>query len=175
MWLVSDVVDAAAFAGAAEAWVGDGSGLGGSRAAMGDGDSVDGAVVCWVGAGITVTTAFGEGLRRRRVADGVGCDADVGELAALRLGDGSGGGGITLDGELEGCAAAGLGVGFADAVGFGVAVGLGVPLGLAFGLLVAFGVGAAADAGASASRVGVRASAAAVGRTGRRTPGTCEL
>src|SRR3954462_14797199 len=136
-------VEATACTGAGDVSVGDGSGLSGSRAAIGEGDAATGAVVGSLGAGITLTTAFGDGLLRRRVADGEGLGAAVGDVAALRVAVGRGGGGTTLDGELDACTPPGL------RVALGVAVGWGLAAADAFGLLggLGAGVGAAADAG----------------------------
>src|SRR3954469_20360053 len=99
------------------------SGLGASRA-MGDGETVDRGVGESDGAGITVTTAEGEG-RRDLLGDGEGgFGLGLGLGAAERLGVGSGG--ITLVGELDGCARGELlGEGFGAVVAFAVGDGFG--------------------------------------------------
>src|SRR4051794_35960320 len=92
-------LDAAAFvlSGCAAAAVT--SGLGDSRAPIGDGDAVDDAAGESDGAGMTVTTAEGDG-RRDRLGDGEGLGLGLGLAAADRLGDGSGG--MIPVGELDG-------------------------------------------------------------------------
>jgi hypothetical protein len=134
---------------------------------MGDGEAVDCAGAA-VGAGMTVTTGFGEAVRRWRVGLGDGCGGlGLGLGADVRLGLGRGGGGRTDDGELDACAAvvcAGLGV----LVAFGVLV--------AAGLAVGFGVGDGVAACADPSRTaGVSTMAASDSSTGRRTSDTRRL
>jgi hypothetical protein len=137
------------------------SGLGDSSAPIGDGEAVDGTVESF-GAGMTVTTGFGEDVRRTRVGEGDGgFGLGLGLSAAGdRLGVGSGG--MTPVGELVAC---GRPVLAGD--GFGVALAAGVAA--AFG--VGDGVGAAAAAGPSRT-VGVNATATIPRTSGRRTSGT---
>lgn len=167
MRLVPDDVDAAGFAFAVSTGPTVSWGLGDSRAGSGDGGPA-GAAGLSDGAGMTVTTA--DGAEARRLGEGEGlAEGLAGALAAwLRLGDGSGGGGMMPVGEGEGSTRAGL------ADGWGAA-------GLAFAVLVAFGVGVGAGAAngcASADptrMVGVTTTAATDSSSERRTSGTRRL
>lgn len=141
------------------------SGLGDSSAPIGDGDAVDGARGESDGAGMTVTTADGDG-RRDRLGEGAGLTGLALGLGALeRLGDGNGG--MTLVGELEGWARWLL-----DGDGLGVLLARGG--GDAFGVDVGDGGGAAVAADPS-STAGASATAARPSSSGRRAFGTREL
>jgi hypothetical protein len=136
------------------------SGLGEARASIGDGDAVDGGLGDSLGAGMTVTTGFGDGERRARLGVGDGCAwVGLGLGAAERLGVGNGG--ITPVGELDGSARWVL-----------LGDGLGV---LGRALAVAFGDGdgdGAADAAVPSRTTGVSTPAASASSSGRRTSGT---
>src|SRR4051812_49498685 len=109
-------VDAAAFVLSGRAAAAVTSGLGDSRAPIGDGDAVDEAAGESDGAGMTVTTADGD-ARRDRLGDGEGLGLGLGLGAADRVGDGSGGvipggglGGAGPPGPARGGFGAGLGL-----------------------------------------------------------------
>jgi hypothetical protein len=143
--------------------------LGGSRAAIGDGDSVLSWLGATDGAGMIVTTADGDGVRRCCEGDGDGGGGGVGLAAAVRVGVGSGG--MTLLGELDAAAAT-----VGELVAFGLAFGVGFAVADAFG--VALGVGAAWGEAACADPMrsaGTMAMPAPASRTETRMPGTCEL
>lgn len=134
------------------------SGLGESSA-IGDGDTVERGVGESDGAGMTVTTAEGEGRDRLGVGDagrrlGLGLSA-----GADRLGVGSGG--MTPVGELDGCARGLL-------LGEGLGAVLGLPVDDAFG--EGEGVGAA-DAAEPSATAGTSAAAATPTSSDRRTSG----
>jgi hypothetical protein len=154
---------ATTFAGATEGACEEGSTLEGSRAPIAEGDSAGCSLGLKDGAGMTVTTADGDGVRRWRDGDGDG-SGGLGDSEGEGFGDGNGG--ITLLGELDG-AAPGV-----PAVGFGL--GLVVAVAFALGLGVGAACGDAARAGPMSS-VGAITSAAPASRIGTRTPGTCEL
>jgi hypothetical protein len=137
------------------------SGLGDASAPMGDGEAVEGVRGDSLGAGITVTTGFGEGVRRARLGVGEGW-AWLGLALGWADRVGVGSGGSTPVGELDGCArAALLGDGSGAALGRELAVALGV------------GDGAGAAAAADPSRTaGVSTPAASASSSGRRASGT---
>lgn len=158
----SRLVELFGFDGAGrEAAVAAGSGVGlsmtppsGDAAAVGGGE----AWTC-VGAGMTVTTADGEAVRRRRVGEGDGFEGGVGLACGgslVRLGLGNGGGGTIGDGELEARAS------LVPAVGPAVTCGLGVGVGLT----------ACAE---PISSVGVSSATARLSSSGRRRSGTRRL
>jgi hypothetical protein len=136
------------------------SGLGDSSTPMGDGETV---VTGWGesgGAGITVTTADGEG-RRDLLGEGDGLGLGLGLGAADRVGVGRGG--MTPVGELDGSA---------------LVVLLGDGRGLALAVAVAFGDGDGAGAAAAVDpsrTAGVSTAAARPRSSDRRTSGTRRL
>jgi hypothetical protein len=136
------------------------SGLGESRTSIGEGDAVDDGRGESDGAGITVTTAVGDG-RRVLLAEGDGRGLGLGlSPAGDRLGEGSGG--MTPVGELDGSARR-------------VLLGEGLGLALGFAAAVAFGEGegvGAADAAEPSRTAGSSAAPARPSSSGRRTSGT---
>lgn len=159
-------VDAAFFVAALAATaVGEGASVGDCSAPMGSGED-GGAVAAGgavLGAGMTVTTARGEEVRRRRVGEGEGCAAAVGLALcgpAVLVGDGRG-----STGEGVACAPEGLlarGLALAVAVALGEAVAFGVAVALA-----GLGLGVAAEA--TPIRTPGVARATATGSTTRRS------
>ena len=144
--------------------VGDTSGLGDSRAPMGEGDAVDGGRGESDGAGMTVTTADGED-GRGRLGVGEGLGLGLGLADAGRVGVGSGG--MTPVGELDGAGARFVPVGD----GFGAALVRAV--GDDFGVVDGDGDGGAAAAGSPRSTTGVSTATAQPSSSDPRAFGTC--